>query len=80
MGEIRPKTCEGRGLTKDQLAASIMAQVAAGYRTLQRNFSKPPEQTFCTPTNFIPADPRDLAEDGKGGPQTPYPACKTRSL
>ena len=22
MGEIRPKTCEGRGLTKDQLADS----------------------------------------------------------
>ena len=68
------------GIANATQAASIMEQVAAGYRTLQRNFSKPPEQTFCTPTNFIPADPRDLAEDGKGGPQTPYPACKARSL
>ena len=51
-----------------------MTQVAAGYKTLQRNFSVPPEQTFCTPTNFLPADAADLAEDGKGGPQTPFPA------
>jgi hypothetical protein len=63
------------GIANASQAASIMAQVAAGYTTLQRNFSLPAEQTFCTPTNFLPADAADLAEDGKGGPQTPYPAC-----
>jgi hypothetical protein len=60
------------GIANATQAASIMAQIDAGYRTLQRNFSVPPEQTFCTPTNFMPVDAADLAEDGRGGPQTPY--------
>jgi hypothetical protein len=62
------------GIANASQAASIMTQVAAGYKALQHNFSVPPLQTFCTPTNFLPADAADLAEDGKGGPQTPYPA------
>ena len=62
------------GIANTTQAVSIMAQVATGYQTLQRNFSVPPSQTFCTPTNFMPVDAADLAEDGKGGPQIPYPA------
>jgi hypothetical protein len=66
------------GIANTTKASLIMAQVAAGYKTLQHNFSVPPEQTFCTPTNFLPADAADLAEDGKGGPQVPQ--ARTNSV
>ena len=62
------------GIANATKASSIMKQIAIGYKVLQHNFSVPPEQTFCTPTNFLPANAADLAEDGKGGPQTPFPA------
>ena len=62
------------GIANASQAKSIMARVAAGYKELQKNFSVPAAQTFCTPTNFRPAALSDLAQHGAAGPEGTYPA------
>lgn len=62
------------GIANQTQAAMIMAAMRAGYLRLQKEFNVSASQIFCTPTNFIPVAPADLAEGGRGGPQLPYPA------
>ena len=56
MGEIRPKTCEGRGLTKDQLVGEEIVVYDTGTCSGWCSFPVTctnAEAGDCTPNNYV---------------------------